>query len=271
MIDRISALWAYRPLIGNLARRELQLKYRGSFLGWTWSLLTPMLTLLIYGLVFGVILDVDPRAAGNPEVRSFPLFLFCGLVIWGFVSGVITRSMGWLIEAGPLLNKAYFPPEASILAGSVGALVQVCLEVIVLTTALAIVGNVGLETLMIVPVVVLLAIMTIGIALLLSLLNVFFRDVGHLVGVGLTLLFYATPIVYPIELVPEKAWGWLPAFALIRLNPVTQYVEASRDVLYDLEVPSPERLLALALTSLLFFVIGSAVFARFSARLSEEF
>ena len=91
----------YAPLVGNFAGRELKARYRGSVLGWTWSLLSPLATIVVYSLVFSVFLKVDPPVAGNGE-KNFALFLFSGLVVWLLFAGMITGSMGWLAAVGDL-------------------------------------------------------------------------------------------------------------------------------------------------------------------------
>ena len=105
-------VWSYRTLIVNLAQRDLKARYKKSFLGWAWSLINPAATLGIYTLVFGVFLKGQAPTAGNGSLNSFALFPFCGLVLWNLFSGVINTSIMSFLNAGGLLTRTYFPPEA---------------------------------------------------------------------------------------------------------------------------------------------------------------
>ena len=265
----ISEVWTYRGLIGNLAQRELKSRYKRSVLGWAWSLLNPASTLLIYTVVFGTIMRIEPPIAGNGTTKSFALFLFSALIVWNFFSGVITGSMGALIGAGGLLKKVYFPPECPPIANALTVITQTALEAVILIVVLAIVGNLSWTVVFFPYVVLLLALFSLGIGLVLSLLNVYLRDINYLVGIALNLLFYGTPIIYPISLlenndVPE----WIEF--VVRLNPLTQFVGASQQIFYLLEVPSLARLGGLTVVSLATFVLGWAIFSAKSLDVSEE-
>lgn len=263
-------LWCYRSLIENLIRRELKLKYRGSLLGWFWSLIHPAVLLAVYAVIFGLFLRLEPPASVNGEVKNYAMFLFAGLVVWNFFHVVVTRSMNWLLDMGALLNKAYFPAESPIVAGGVVTLVQLGIELFVLIGVLLMIGEGAAIMLLMIPIVLLLVLMVYGIALVLSIANVYYRDIAHLVSVGMTVWFYATPVVYPLEIVPRALWGWFPAYQVIRLNPLTQFVEASRDVLYHLQLPSAEQIAYLLVVPVGLFLLGVGVFRRRSPYLSEE-
>ena len=263
-----SEIWSYRNLIGNLAQRELKSRYKRSLLGWLWSLINPASTLLIYTIVFGTFLRIEPPVGGNGELRSFALFLFAALMMWNFFHGVVTGSMAALLGAGPLLNKVYFPPECPAIASLLSVLTQTLLEGLILVVALVIVGNASWTFLLFPFLLFLLALFSLGIGLVISLLNVYLRDVNHLVSIGLNLLFYATPIIYPLTLVEDNASDAI--VLAVKLNPLTQFVGASRDIFYLLQVPSPGRILGLAAVSVGTFLVGRAIFSRHSTFVSEE-
>lgn len=261
--------WRYRGLVARLAQRELKLRYKHSILGWLWSLISPAATLTIYTVVFGTFLRISPPIAGNGRLRSFAIWLFAGLLVWSFFSSVTTGSMAWLIGAGPLLRKIYFPPEAPLIAGSLTVLAQTGIEIAILSVVLVALGNAS-PVFGLVPLLIgLLLAMSLGVGLLISVLNVHYRDVSHLVGIGMSLLFYATPIIYPFEFVPAKIGGF-PVREVVRLNPLTQFVGATRDVLYDLRAPSFARIAGLIVASSASLLLGWAVFRRLSPDLSEE-
>jgi ABC-type polysaccharide/polyol phosphate export permease len=263
-------LWGHRTVIGHLAQRELKLRYKRSVLGWLWSLINPAAVLGVYTIVFGEFLSIEPPVAGNGHLRSFAIYLFTALVCWNFFSWVLTGSMGWLLSSGPILNKVYLPPEAPIWAGALSVLVQTGTEIAILLAVLALVGNLSVTALYLPFVLVSLFFFALGLGFITSLINVYFRDVTHIVDIGITVLFYATPIVYPFELVPRTIFGGFPIREVVGLNPLTQFVGIMRDILYGLEAPSLRHLAALALASFTTFGVGWAVFRRFGARLSEE-
>jgi ABC-type polysaccharide/polyol phosphate export permease len=263
-------LWNYRAVIHHLTQRELKLRYKRSVLGWLWSLINPAAILLVYTLVFGTFLRIVPPVAGNGRLQSFAIYLFAGLVVWDFFSAVVTGSMGWLLSSGPLLNKIYFPPEAPVFAGALSVLVQTATEAGILVAVLAIVDNLSISVLFLPIVMALLFFFALGLGLIASLANVYFRDITHIVSIGTTMLFYATPIVYPLQLVPEKVGPGVHIREIIRLNPITQFVGIARDILYHLQIPSLSRLGLLAAVSAFTFVIGLLVFHRYGAHLSED-
>jgi ABC-2 type transport system permease protein len=261
-------LWSYRGLIGNLAQRELKARYKRSVLGWAWSLINPATTLLVYAVVFGTLLQVQPPVAGNGTLKNFALYLFCGLVIWNFFTAVVNGSMGALVGAGGLLRKVYFPPECPVIANGLVALAQTGIEVGILLFLMVILGNVSWTFIFVPYLIVLLVMFSIGLGLVCSLFNVYFRDIQYLVAVGLNVLFYMTPIVYTINLVEDNAPK--PIELLVRFNPLTLFVGGMRDAVYDLEVPNLARLGGLTAVSIATVLIGWAIFRRFAGRVSEE-
>jgi ABC-type polysaccharide/polyol phosphate export permease len=265
----ISEVWTYRGLIGNLAQRELKSRYKRSVLGWLWSLLNPASTLLIYTVVFGTILRIEPPAAGNGSTKSFAMFLFAALVIWNFFNAVITGSMGALLGAGGLLKKVYFPPECPPIANALTVVSQTAIEALILVVVLAFAQNLSWTVLLFPYLIALLALFALGIGLVLSLLNVYFRDINYLVGIGLSLLFYGTPIVYPISLLEQNNVPEAIRF-LVELNPLTQFVGASQQIFYLLEVPSLARLGGLTAVSVTTFAVGWTIFSAKSRDVSEE-
>jgi ABC-2 type transport system permease protein len=267
-MSTVPELWSYRGLIANLTTRELKGKYKKSVLGWLWSLINPATTLAIYTVVFGTLLKVDVPVAGNGHTKSFALFLFSALVMWNFFNAVITGSMVALISAGPLLKKVYFPAECPPLATTVAALFQTAVEVGILVAVLIVVGNLSWTAVLVVPIVALLTVFSIGIGLALSLFNVYFRDVNYLTSIGTQILFYATPIIYPYSLVQDRAPTWIAT--LVTLNPLTQFVGASRDVFYLQQVPSLGRMLGLLASAVISLALGWWLFERGAGDVAEE-
>ena len=271
---QLAELSASRELMVNLTLRELRGKYKRSLLGWSWSLLNPLATMLMFTVVFQVFLHVKIPAGDPSGMTGFAFFLLCGLLPWNLLANSIGGAMGSLIINGNLIKKVYFPREVLVAANVASWVVSLLVELGVLCVALLVAGNMVLPWLpALVLLVALLAVFTLGMALLLSVLNVYFRDVQHLMAIVLQLWFYATPIVYRLNVVPKtKHWlGYsIPVKFLYRLNPMVRFVEAFRNVLYDLRLPSLSNVAFLVVASAAALALGLVVFARLEPRLAEE-
>lgn len=266
VVTAATELWTYRNLIKNLAQRELRARYKKSVLGWLWSLINPASMLLIYSIVFGVFLGAPTPVAGNGETQVFALYLFAGLVVWNYFSGTVNGSIAALAASGGLLNKVYFPPACPAIANMFTVLIQACIEGAILAVAMILLGNVGPTYLLFPVLLVFVSMFSLGLGLFLSVFNVYYRDVGYLVGIGMQLLFYATPIVYPLDTpgIPDGARS------LIRLNPLTQFVEWNRDAFYNLRWPGLGSTLVVLVSSVVTFVVGWWVFEVKARTIAEE-
>lgn len=264
-----SVVWAHRNLISNFARRDLKAKYKKSLLGWLWSLINPAATLAVYTFVFGVVLDGQAPVAGNGTLSAFPLYLFAGLVVWNLFQNSLNSSMGALEGSGGLLTKIFFPPECPAIASVVGVLFQAAIEAGILLVVLVALGNAS-WTMLFVPFVLFeVLLFATGIGMVLSLLNINYRDVGYITGIALQVAFYSTPIVYSLSLVPVTVGGF-PARKLISLNPITQFVEILRDLVWNLEMPDWQNVTYVTVISLGTFVLGWWYFSTHADRVIEE-
>jgi len=267
-MKNITELWAYRNLIYNLAQRELRSRYKKSVLGWLWSLINPAASLLVYSVVFGLFLRIVPPVAGNGTTTSFALFLFCALVMWNFFSAVVNGSMAALATSGSLLHKVYFPAACPAVANLLTTLIQVVIEVGILIVVMIVIGNASWTILLLPAGVALLGVFALGIGLAVSMFNVFYRDIGYLVGIGMNIWFYATPIVYTLQYVLDSVGPtWV---RVLELNPMTQFVEMSRDLLYLQTVPTPKEWLFMFVVSFATLIVGSWIFERKARQLAEE-
>lgn len=262
-------LWAYRNLIYNLTQRELRSRYKKSILGWAWSLINPASTLLIYTLVFGVIFGAKSPVAGNGHTAVFALYLFAGLIVWNYFQGIVTGSISALQSAGPLLNKVYFPAACPAIAHVFTVVLQALIEGSILALIMIGLGNVSFTLILFPIVLVFLGLFALGIGLVVSVYNVYLRDVGYLVSIGMNLLFYSTPIVYQISQVPESKFG-IPLRAIINANPLTKFVGLSRDAFYLLQWPSLTTFVGMIIISLVTFVLGWLIFIRKARNVTEE-
>jgi lipopolysaccharide transport system permease protein len=273
-MNTLADLSRSRDLLVNLTLRELRGKYKRSVLGWSWSLLNPLATMIIFSLVFGLLLKV-PFTVGDPSgLHNYPAFLLCGLLAWNFVSNIMNSSMLALLGNAGLIKKVFFPREVLVFATVAALGWSFIIEIAVLAVYLMILGNMVLPWLFgVIVLMVLLTMFATGIGLIVSVLNVYFRDLQYLIGIFLQLWFYATPIIYSVERVP---WIYhvgqyaIPARTIYSINPMVGFVGAFRALLYDLRFPAWSQLGYITVWSVALLAIGFAVFRKFEPRLAEE-
>jgi lipopolysaccharide transport system permease protein len=258
----------------NLTLRELRSRYKKSFLGWSWSLLNPLSTVIVYSIVFAFFLKIKPPVGDPSGLDNFAAFLLCGLLPWNYLQGGMNASMGSLIGNANLIKKVYFPREVFVVSAIGSLLVSFLIELGVLCAILLIMGNMVLPWIPVVLVIVVIqSFFVLGIGFLLSVLNVYFRDVQHLVSISLMALFYSAPIVYPISVVPKEAeigGITIPLREIYNLNPLVVLVECYRDAMYDLRFPPALSILYLIGWSIVLMAIGLVVFQKLDRRLAEE-
>jgi ABC-type polysaccharide/polyol phosphate export permease len=273
-VTTIAEYAASRDLVTNLTLRELRGKYKRSLLGWAWSLLNPVATMLIYTLVFRFFLKLQPPTGDPSGVNNFAMYLMCGLLAWNFLTAGVMGSISALIGNANLVKKTYFPRELLIGSMVASCVVSFLIELALLSVAFLFFGSLVLPYLPVaLLLVVLLTLFVAGLGLAFSVLNVYFRDVQHLVGILFQVWFYLTPIVYPISFVPVRATLFgrdLPVRALYDLNPIVGFVESFRDLLYDLRLPPSGQVAYLAVVSVAVFAVGMVLFSRLEGRLAEE-
>jgi lipopolysaccharide transport system permease protein len=288
-MESLADLSQSRDLLVNLTLRELRGKYKRSVLGWTWSLVNPIAQVAIFSLVFGVLLKIQIPKGHPSGIHNFPVFLFCGVLPFNFMSNGLNGGMFTLLGNAGLIKKVYFRREILIVSTVMSFVVTFAIELAVLMVFVMALGSFVLPWLpMVALLLVLLALYTIGLGLLFSVLNVYFRDMQYLVAIGLQLWFYATPIIYPLTRVPvSKTIGGhvahigghavhvggtsIPIRLIYTLiNPMVSFVECFRALLYDGRWPPLNQLGYAALWAGLMLWIGIVVFRRFEPRLAEE-
>lgn len=253
-----------RELFLNLTLRELRSKYKRSFLGWTWSLVTPLATMAVYTIVFRLFLRAQP-AAGVNHIDLFALWLECALLPWMFFSNGMISCIGSIVGNASLISKTYFDRRL-LPAASVGAaIVSHFIEMALLTAILIGLGD--WQAGMFLPVVLLLmmimSVAAFGAGLFFAALNVYFRDVEHFIGILMMIWMYLTPIIYPITSVGKYS-------KIIKLNPMTEMTNCFRDVLYYGKLPTAVDFGYFAGWSLAVLVIGWTVFNRLQDNFAEE-
>ena len=209
-MDELRSLLRYRQLIIALTVRDLKARYRGSVLGYFWSLANPLMLLGVYTLVF---MKFFPR----PDLQPFPLFLFAGILPWTFFAGAVLESTNAISSNAGLIKKVMFPAEALPLVVVASHLVHFVLALPILIAALLVCHFFGLSPLspvmLFAPLVILLQTAFIsGVALIVSSASVLFRDLRDLVTNLMQLLFFLTPVIYPMNILPAKVEGQLANF-----------------------------------------------------------
>ncbi|TFB98004.1 ABC transporter permease [Cryobacterium sp. MDB2-10] len=266
-----------RELLANLTLREIRGQYKRTIFGQLWSLVNPLATMLVYTIVFAFILRVTPPP-GNPSgLNIFAVWLLCGLLPWAFFANVVQTGMGSIIANAGLVQKVYFSrivlPLSTV--GSIGY--NWLFEMGVLVLVLAICGSFVWPWIpLVIFVMVLLAIFASGLALMLSVANVRFRDTQYLVSIVMQIWMYLTPIIYPISLVEDqsRAHGGLfgtsiTLMDIYRLNPLERFVAVFRQLLYDNTWPNPQDLLFCAVWAFAAIVVGVWVFRKSEKGLAE--
>ena len=282
LTHRIEDLFRYRELISNLVRKELRVKYKNSVLGFVWSLLNPALLLAIYWLVFTKFL--------GQAIPHFPIFLLSGLLGFNLLSMGLSSSVTSLIGNASLVTKVYFPRESLPISAIGASLMHFFFQLIVLAVALVILRTgVSAAALILVPAALLVQLVLLfGVCLFAAVLNVYFRDVQHLVEIGLLAWFWMTPIVYPVGFLQQNLGHlWVLSF----LNPMTaitlayqrgiyiktQYVQVVNGVRHvNILIPHEPILWYLrnlglvGIGALVLAWLGWSVFRRLESRLAEE-
>lgn len=261
-------------LLWNLTLRELRGKYKRSVLGYGWSLVNPLVFLGVYTFVFSVLFETRPPEGDPSGLSVYAFFLVCGLLPWTFHANCVVGAISTLSGNSNLIRKVYFPRWMLPGANAVSWLITFGVELLVLVVALMVGGG---EPLPFVPLVVLLValqtLFSLGLGLLASALNVFFRDVEYLTGVILQLWFWITPIIWPTSLLDSSDTPEVAGFSLGEIaawNPMYAFIGAYRDLLYDNRVPDGGRWLYVLVWTLASLGTGALVFRRMSPRMPEE-
>jgi ABC-2 type transport system permease protein len=271
-VSTVSEIAASRELITNLTLRDLRTRYKRSVLGWTWSMLNPLATVGIYTIVFKYFFKAQAPVGDPSGASNYAVFLLSGLLAWNYFNISLNNAMTVLVGNAGLIKKVYFPREGLVLSLIASNLVSFLIELGVLGVILLLTGSNVLPWLPVAALlVVLMTVFILGLALVLAVLNVYFRDIQYLVGsILLQVLFYMTPIVYPIKLVYDAFGGraWLER--LYTANPTVQFIEAFHHVLYDLRWPTLQNWAYLVAWSAGSLLVGMRVFRRYESRLAEE-
>lgn len=273
----VSELRGSPELLANLTRREIKGKYKRTVLGQMWSLANPVAAMLIYTMVFRFIIRVTPEPGDPSGLDVFALWLMCGLLPWTFFTNVINGGMSSLVANENLIKKVYFPRITLVASSSLSALFTWAIEMGVLAIVLVVLRpQVALWIPLAVVMMVLLALFSTGVAMMLSVANVYFRDTQHFVSILFQAWFYLTPILYPVSMVQKVSDDAGPIVGpwsimdLYHLNPMERFIEVFRNVLYDNRLPDVGTVLQCVVWTVAMVGVGSWVFTRNQKNLAES-
>ncbi|MGH2459744.1 MAG: ABC transporter permease [Chloroflexota bacterium] len=259
MLAQVTEALRYRELIRLMVARDLKVRYRNSVLGFIWCLLNPLLMTAVFTFVFTILM-------GSTTIKDYPVFLLVGILAWNFHQAATMQAIGSIVTNSGLIMKVYFPREVLPISVVLSNAVNFVLALIALF-ALIFAYRVPLGfSLLLLPVILIVQIIfASGLALILSAVTVFYRDVEIIMETILLAWFFLTPIFYRMEDV-------FPAYTRLMyiLNPMASIIAAYRNVLYSGGMPAMDFLVRTLLTSLVILFVGYAFFRRTAARFAEE-
>lgn len=250
-------LYQYREFLKTSIKKEFRGKYKKSFLGVLWSFINPLLQLLVYALVFPYIMRV--------QVDNYTMFLVVVLIPWNFFSSTISQSTSVIIASTGIIKKVYFPRAILPISNVTSNLLNFIISSIIVFAALLISG-IGIGTSIVVfPLVLLIQyIFSLAISFILSSITVYIRDLEYFINVLMMLWFYVTPVLYSIDMIPEKFKN------ILMLNPMTLIITTYREILYYKRIPDLGPLLILGGICCVLLVIGYLIFNKCEKRFAEE-
>lgn len=247
-LEELRGIITYRDLIQQLIRRDVITRYKRSALGFAWTMLNPLGTMLILTLVFSNLFQ---------NVRGYSTYILCGLIAWNFFSQSTTASLSQNVWGGSLLHRIYVPRTAFTVAAIGTGLVNLLLSIVPLVIIMVITGQTLHISLTFLPIsILILACFTLGIALIFSTLALYFPDVVEMYHIALTAWMYLTPIIYPVEILPNKLHFWL-----LKMNPMYYLVEIFRQPVYEGVFPRLSVLVPGGLIAVFTLILGWLLFS----------
>ncbi len=245
---RIEVALQYRDLLAILVQRDLKLKYRRSFLGYLWSVLNPLMIMMVMTIVFSAMFVSD--------IHNFPVYVFTGQIIFNYTISTTTMAMDSIICNGALIKKVYIPKYIFVLSRVISCMVDTVLSLGALILVMLVThAKFSILNLLFPFVMLQLMMFTLGLSLILSAWCVFFRDIRYIYGALTTAWMYFTPMFYPITMLPDNM-QWM----VKHLNLLYPYVAQFRDIIYVGKVPGPGIITAGFLYAFITMVVGLYIF-----------
>jgi ABC-2 type transport system permease protein len=251
-------IFRYRALIKNMVMRDLRLKYRDAFLGFVWSLMLPLFTILVYYFAFDIILRIG--------FSNYAVFLVVGLLSWNFFAASVMSSATVIVDNSGLMRKIAFPWQILPVSCVLYHLIQLVFALVVFFPVILLLSHFrpAWEILYFPLLLSMHVLFTIGVALAVSVIATIWRDIRHVTEMTLPLLFWLTPILYPFEKAP------VPVQMFFQVNPLAAYAIAYQDIVYRGQMPTTVVSWTMVAWAVVSPLIGYAVFRRYYTRLAEE-
>lgn len=257
-----------RILLRELVVTDFKLRYQGSALGYLWSILKPLFLFAILYVVFGLFMR------GGQGIAHFPVYLLFGIVLWSFFTEATSQGLQSILARGDLIRKINFPKYIIVVSGTISALINLCINLAVVFVFMMLNGvAIGFESLLVIPLILELYVLALGLAFLLSSLNVKYRDTGYLWEIFLQAAFYGTPIIYSLQMVVDFS---AKAAKILLLNPMAQIIQDARYFLITKDTLTLNSMgsgvwevAPLALVVII-LIIGTLYFRRNSDKFAEE-
>lgn len=252
-----SRLYEYRELLKSNVKKEIRGKYKGSFLGILWSFINPLLTVLVYAIVFPYILRTNQD--------NYLIFLIVGIIPWTFFVTVISQGTTSILINSNIIKKVYFPREILPISVATSGLINFFISCIIIFV-FVIFSGIGLSKyILFLPLIAFLQfILSLGIIFITSAINIYIRDVEYIVTFIVNLLFYATPIIYSIDMFPQK-YRWV-----LNINPLATIIGSYRDILFYKQMPDFYMLGIVVLESFVILIFGYIIFRCLEKGFAEE-
>ena len=259
MWNRLKEIYEYRDMIAGLVHRDLRGRYKGSFMGFLWNFINPLCQILVYIFVFSMIY--------RSNLEKYYVFLIVGMMPWNFFSESLCQGAGCVFAQGVMVKKIYFPREVLVISTVTSRFINFLINYLV-AFAIILFSGLGFQfriILMYLPAIMILEyIFTLGLALILASIDVYFRDIEYMTGVVTMAWIWLTPIMYPMDIVPpELSW-------IINLNPMTPIVRSYQNILYYKMAPDVASLVHVAVIAVLFLIAGELIFIKLEKRFAEE-
>jgi lipopolysaccharide transport system permease protein len=263
-VDSVRRLWKYRGFILGSVKREFQSKYRNSMLGMSWVVLQPLAMIIVYTVIFSQIMKA--RLPGIESSFGYSIYLCVGIIFWGMFSEIVSRSQTVFIDNANLLKKIKFP--------------RICLPIIIVLSSglnfaiifslfmgfLFISGNLpGLEIMAIFPVLIIQVMFGISLGIILGVLNVFFRDIGQLFGIILQFWFWLTPIIYPINILPESIQSIMQVW-----NPMVPIIQAYQAIFVTNNLPDWNTMLIPSMVAIALSLFAMNLYRKHADEMVDE-
>jgi lipopolysaccharide transport system permease protein len=248
---QLDEVWRYRGLLATLVQRDIQVLYKQALLGAAWAIIQPVLAVIIFTVVFGVLMKV-PTPAGIP----YPIFAFAAVLPWNYFAEGLRRGANGLVNEGDIVRKVFFPRMLVPLSGAIAPLLDFAIGLGVLLILMLVYGLApSWHIVAVVPLTLVAGLLALAVSLWLGPINVRYRDVKHTVPFLIQIWMYASPVVYPLDIVPEQ-WRWLYA-----LNPMVGLIEGFRWAVTGQGVPDLVAM-GVGLVLIVMLLLGGLVFFR---------